>query len=49
MINEALLLPISNTKVKTVVFQLGGGKALGPDGFSSLFYAELGYCWSVIM
>lgn len=38
VVNDALLARLSDSEVFQVVFQLGGEKAPGLDGFSSLFY-----------
>lgn len=43
--NENLLAPVCRKKVKEAVFQLGGNKAPGPDGFSGKFYQA---SWSVV-
>lgn len=40
MINDTLLLPISDAKIKVAVFQLCGDKTLGPDGFFGLLYQQ---------
>ncbi|XP_057986601.1 uncharacterized protein LOC131171150 [Hevea brasiliensis] len=38
--NNSLLALVINEEIKTVAFALGGSKALGPDGFSGLFYQQ---------
>lgn len=43
--NEFLCSPITDIEIKNAVFQLGGSKAPGPDGFSGLFYQ---YRWQVV-
>lgn len=43
--NNDLLSPISVEEVKAAVFQLGGLKAPGPDGFSGTFYQSY---WEVV-
>lgn len=43
--NEYLCSHITDIEIKNVVFQLGGSKAPGPDGFSDLFYQ---HSWDVV-
>ncbi|XP_057994399.1 uncharacterized protein LOC131174664 [Hevea brasiliensis] len=43
--NDQLSAPVTDADVKKVIFDLGASKALGPDGFSGLFYQNN---WNVI-
>lgn len=36
--NEALLMPILDPEIKAAVFEMGGSKAPGLDGFQGTFY-----------
>lgn len=36
--NNELKNEVSDEEIKSAVFQLGGSRALGPDGFFGLFY-----------
>ncbi|KAI9077346.1 hypothetical protein K1719_040659 [Acacia pycnantha] len=36
--NSNLKRPVSNLEIEEAVFQLGANKALGPDGYTALFY-----------
>ncbi|XP_026428504.1 uncharacterized protein LOC113324400 [Papaver somniferum] len=38
--NTLLIMPLSLEEIKNVVFQMGGKKAPGPDGFTSIFYQK---------
>ncbi|XP_026420164.1 uncharacterized protein LOC113316160 [Papaver somniferum] len=38
--NDILNLPLTAEEIKNVVFQMGGKKAPGPDGFTGLFYQK---------
>jgi len=40
-----LLAPISNEAIKETLFNIGNDKALGPDGFSSLFFKK---SWDIV-
>jgi hypothetical protein len=35
-----LISPINEEEVKEAVYQMGGDKALGPDGFSLVFFLQ---------
>lgn len=39
-INENLTMPIAEEEVKHAVFQIGGLKAPGPDGFQGVFFFQ---------
>lgn len=43
--NRRLMEPVSTLEIKSAVFQLGGLKAPGPDGFSGQFYHS---SWEVV-
>ena len=40
--NQTLTAPISNEEVKEAVFEMGRLKALGPNGFPSVFFNLIG-------
>ncbi|KAM2951563.1 hypothetical protein COP2_001044 [Malus domestica] len=37
-VNQALLIPVSEDEIKAAIFQMGGLKAPGPNGFQGIFY-----------
>lgn len=37
-LNSLHTRPVTDQKIKSTMFQLGAGKALGPDNFSGMFY-----------
>jgi len=38
--SDFLLAPMSNEAIKETLFSIGNDKALGPDGYSSLFFKK---------
>lgn len=43
--NQSLTAQVSNVEINEAAFQLGALKALGPDGFSSIFYHKF---WDIV-
>jgi hypothetical protein len=39
------LAPVSNEAIKETLFSIGNDKALGPDGYSSLFFKK---SWDIV-
>ncbi|GJR47060.1 protein LAZ1 [Tanacetum coccineum] len=43
--NMQMIRPITNAKIKTAMFDIGDDKALGPDGYTSMFFKK---GWDVV-
>jgi hypothetical protein len=43
--SDFLLAPVSNEAIKETLFSIGNDKALGPDGYSSLFFKK---SWDIV-
>ncbi|XP_070667346.1 uncharacterized protein [Malus domestica] len=46
LMNNDLIKPVSEEEIKVAVHQMGGLKALGPDGFQGIFYH---FFWDIIV